>query len=434
MTVTFEQLKTLTEAVNTLNTKLDERISVIESWQQKTELKISEGGKPPAEGQPQLDALNKEISEKIAEYKALQAEHKEMQLASQRPSIYTGVYVGEASAQKSPATKAFLKWCKFKGDINRVPMEERKHIDPSYMDRANMPDELKVMVSAVADLGGFFAGTDFSTRFIEKLFLISPMRSLADVQTISGEKFVLPSEGTVDTDVTWSDEQTAHSEATNPNTGLIEIFARELDGMQKISNQNIEDAAWDIEGFMLKRLTRKFAQKEGAAFVSGDGVARPEGILTNTAINSYTSATASNILPEDIIQVMHKGKSGYRASSTWCMSNNTIGVLRLFKDSQNRPMWQMFGDNFKETLFGRPIVEMPDMADPATGAVTYTSGQAPILFGDFSLGYQIVDRVGLAFQVLRELYAVQKQIAYIARMRVGGKVVLPEAITKLVVQ
>jgi len=116
------------------------------------------------------------------------------------------------------------------------------------------------------------------------------------------------------------------------------------------------------------------------------------------------------------------------------MTNNTIGVLRLFKDSQNRPLWQMFGQEFVETLYGRPIVEMPDMTDPAAGQVTYTSGDVPILFGDFKQGYQIVDRVGLTFQTLKELFAIQNQVAYLARMRVGGKVVLPEAITKLVIQ
>lgn len=430
MTVTYEQLKTLTEAVNTLNTKLDERVTAIEQWQQKNETKISEGGKPPPEGQPQLDTINADISAKIEEYKALLAEMKEQRLASQRPSYF----VGGGKSDMPEATKAFRKWCRFKGDIARMTLEERKHIEPSLMDMANMPDELKVMVSAVADQGGFFAGTDFSSRFIEKLFQISPMRSLCDVATISGEKLIMPTEGTTDTTITWSDEQSSYSEGTNPGVGILEIYARELKGMQKISNQNLEDTAWDIEGYLLKRLTRQFSQKENTAFISGDGVNRPEGILTNTAINSFTSATASNILPEDIIQVMHKGKSGYRKTSTWCMSNNTIGVLRLFKDSQNRPMWQMFGDDFKETLFGRPIVEMPDMVNPATGTVTYTTGDAPILFGDFSQGYQIVDRVGLAFQVLKELGALQNQTFYLARMRVGGKVVLPEAITKLVIQ
>ncbi|HYU74084.1 MAG TPA: phage major capsid protein, partial [Ktedonobacteraceae bacterium] len=84
--------------------------------------------------------------------------------------------------------------------------------------------------------------------------------------------------------------------------------------------------------------------------------------------------------------------------------------------------------------FGRPIVEMPDMVNPSSypaGVPTYTVGGYPIIFGDIAQGYQIVDRVGLTFQTLKELFAIQNQVAYLARMRVGGKVVLPEAIAVL---
>jgi HK97 family phage major capsid protein len=94
----------------------------------------------------------------------------------------------------------------------------------------------------------------------------------------------------------------------------------------------------------------------------------------------------------------------------------------------------MFGDEFRETLFGRPIVEMPDMPNPTTAPNIYTGGQFPIIFGDIGQGYQIVDRVGLTFQTLKELYAIQNQVAYLARVRVGGKVVLPEAISVLKMQ
>lgn len=431
MAVAFDQLKALTDEISKLNKTLDERVSAIEEWQAKNELKVSQGGNVPAEGLPQVNAINAEINAKIEEYKRLRAEEKEEKLAAQRPGFAGHRVPGQ---QKSSETKAIEKWMRKGGDVNLLSNEERKLIDFPYMDMANMAPETKVMTSAAADLGGFFAGTDLSAKFIQKLFLISPWRQLADVETIGGEKLLVPSEGGTDTSVFWSDEQSGFQASPDPNLGMIEIYAREMNGYLKLSKQNLEDSVFDIENFILKRLTRQFAQKEGAAFTSGNGVARPEGIVTNANINSFTSTTASNITPTDVIQTMHVGKSGYRKTASWGMSNNTIGVLRLFKDTQNRPLWQMFGQEFVETLYGRPIVEIPDMVNPAAGQVTYISGQVPILFGDFKQGYQIVDRVGLTFQTLKELFAIQNQVAYLARMRVGGKVVLPEAITKLVIQ
>ena len=437
----YTELKELTEAVQTLNKHLDERVTTIESWQAKTEEKISKGGLVPAEAKQELDTINAEISKKIAEYKELLLQEKEAKLQAQRPGFQNKQ---GGRHEKAPATKAIEKWIRKRGDITALNQEERSLIDFNHMNMDALNAEQKVLVSAAADLGGFFAGTDLSDKFIQKLFLISPVRALADVQTIGGEKLLIPSEGTTDTNVFWSDEQTGFQASTDPNLGMLEIYARELNGYLKLSNQNLEDSVFDIEAFILKRLTRQFAQKEGTAFLTGDGVARPEGILTNaalsgTGINVLTSKSAATIVPADDINLMHQVKSGYRKTSTWLMSNNTIGVHRLYTDSQNRPLWTMFSSadgttSFVETLFGRPIVEMPDMVNPTAGTSTYTSGKYPVIFGDINQAYQIVDRVGLTFQTLKELYAIQNQVAFLARMRVGGKVILPEALAVLKVQ
>src|SRR5258708_22228165 len=105
---------------------------------------------------------------------------------------------------------------------------------------------------------------------------------------------------------------------------MIEIFARELNGYLKLSRQNPEDSVFDVDGYILKRLTRQFAQKEGTAFISGNGVARPQGILTVAALargggmNIFSSTSASHLLfPSDLISLLHVSKSGYRATGTW---------------------------------------------------------------------------------------------------------------------
>lgn len=389
----YAELEALTKAVSVLSKHLEERVKTIETWQSKTEEKISAGGLVPAEARKELDTINAEISAKIAEYKELLLKEKEAKLAAQRPG-FQSKYGGRH--EKAASTKAIEKWFRKRGDITALNTDERALIDFNHMNMDALSAEQKVLVSAAADLGGFFAGTDLSDKFIQKLFLISPVRALADTQTIGGEKLLIPSEGGTDTNVFWSDEQSGFQASTDPNLGMIEIYARELNGYLKLSNQNLEDSVFDIEAFILKRLTRQFAQKEGTAFLTGDGVARPEGILTNAALagtgmNILTTATAATFKPPDIINLMHAGKSGYRKTATWLMSNNSIGVCRLFIDSVNRPIWTMFGQEFVETLFGRPIVEMPDMVNPTAGTATYTSGQFPVIFGDINQGYQIVE-------------------------------------------
>jgi len=431
-------VKDLVEQIHKLNKHLDERVKTIEERQSKTETKISQGGPVAAEARAELNKINDAISNEIKEYRKLVLEQKEAMLAMQRPPPTNGYRGSSSGAFKPMATRAIEKWIRKGGDVQALTMEERSYIDFNHMNMDQFTPEQKVMVSGAADLGGFFAGTDLSDKFIQKLFLISPLRAYADVQTIGGEKLLIPSEGATDTNIFWSDEQTGFQASPDPNLGMIEIFVRELNGYLKLSRQNLEDSVFDVEGYILKRLTRQFAQKEGTAFILGNGVARPEGILTVAALagggglNIFSGTSASHLLlPSDLISLMHVGKSGYRATGTWLMSNSTIGICRLFADTTTRPLWTVFGDEFRETLFGRPIVEMPDMPNQAGTFPAFTAGQFPVIFGDIGQGYQIVDRVGLTFQTLKELFAIQNQVAFLARQRVGGKVVLPEAISVL---
>src|SRR6266700_3929582 len=433
-----DELKLLSEQILKLNKHLDERVKTIEERQDKTETKISQGGPVAAEARAELTKINDKISSEIKEYRKLVVEQKEAMLALQRPPPTNGYRGSTAGSWKPPATKALERWMRKGGDPSALTMEERSYIDFNHMNWDQYTPEQKVMVSSAADLGGFFDGTDLSDKFVQKLFLISPIRGLADTQTIGGERLLIPSEGATDTNIFWSDEQSGYQASPDPNLGMIEIYARELNGYLKLSRQNMEDIVFDVEAYILKRLTRQFAQKEGTAFISGNGVARPEGILTVAALSNYggmnglLGTSASHLLlPSDIISLMDVGKSGYRATGTWLMSNSTIGICRLFADTTTRPLWTVFGDEFRETLFGRPIVEMPDMPNQAGTFPAFTAGQFPVIFGDIGQGYQIVDRVGLTFQTLKELFAIQNQVAFLARQRVGGKVVLPEAISVL---
>jgi len=433
-------IRQLTTEINKLHYHLDARVTAMEQ-----DLRSN------AEDRAELMRLNASISNTVKQAKELQLQVKERALESQRPPSVMG-YEGYSTGRwQHPATQAICKLIRKGMDVGALTNEERQYVDFNRIQYDAYPPEQKVLISAAADLGGFFAGTDMSDKFVQKLFLVSPMRSLADVQPIGGEKLLIPSEGSTDTNIFWSDEQSGFQASPDPNLGMLEIYARELNGYLKLSRQNLEDSVFDIEAYILKRLTRQFAQKEGTAFISGNGVARPEGILTIAALASFggmngiTTADGTNftIQPQDLIQLMHAGKSAYRQTGTWIMSNATIGACRLFADLQQRPLWTMFGDEFRETLFGRPIVEMPDMPNPTAVLTTASAGVVggqqkftasqlgPVFFGDFSQGYQIVDRVGLTFQTLKELYAIQNQVAFLARMRVGGKVVLPEAISVL---
>ncbi len=226
-------LAKLTSEIQRLNHHLDSRVSALENQ--------LESGIWSAEGKQELLRINAAISDTVAKAREVQVQQKEAMLQAQRPPLlgYQGPVFG---AWKAPETKALEKWFRAGGDAGALTRDDRALIDFRMMDYDRFSPETKTLVSAAADLGGFFAGTDLSDKFVQKLFLVSQLRQYADTQTIGGEKLLIPSEGSADTNIFWSDEQSGFQASPDPNLGMIEIFARELNGYLKLSKQNLEDS------------------------------------------------------------------------------------------------------------------------------------------------------------------------------------------------
>ena len=201
-----------------------------------------------------------------------------------------------------------------------------------------------------------------------------------------------------------------------------------------MSNQLLEDAAFDIAGELSFDFGEEFARAEGAAFITGNGVKKPEGILFDPAVpvvQNNTPASPAKGVPllsaDSLIGLMYALPQYYRNRGTWMMSGTTIGAVRLLKDSVGRFLWQEgIEAGTPPLLLGRPVVEAVDMPDVAVGAT-------PILFGDIGSAYRIYDRVGLS--VLRDPFTMATfgLTRFHARRRVGAAVVLAEAIRKLVI-
>jgi HK97 family phage major capsid protein len=188
----------------------------------------------------------------------------------------------------------------------------------------------------------------------------------------------------------------------------------------------------------------KFAQAEGTAFISGNGAGKPRGIMNypSKASSGYTGgsaaknnvtdavpyvlsgAAAGKINADDVLNVKMDLKAVYDNVATYAFTRGTLNTIRLFKDSMNRPLWQPFGgSNLPSMIYDAPYIEMPDMDEIA-------SAKFPILVGDWKQ-YLIVDRITLNIQQLNELYIASGLIGFIARMRTGGDLLLPESFRTL---
>jgi HK97 family phage major capsid protein len=309
----------------------------------------------------------------------------------------------------------------------------RKTNDEMTQEEFKVLNEYKALVAGNDSLGGYYlAPAEMATDIIKQVILMSPIRSLGRVTSIGVQSLKMPKRtGTFA--ATRTGEVNPRSETTGYTTGMVELFAPEMFAEVHISSQMIEDSAFDIEAEMMQEFSEQFAVKEGAEFVNGTGTNnQAEGFLTSTALattnfsGSATSIADATGQANGLITMFYSGlKTAYARNATWVMNRQTIGSVRKLKDTTGAYIWQPgIAANVPNTILACPYAEVPDM--PNEGAGTY-----PIAVGDFSKGYRIVDRAVMS--VLRDPFTIAStgQILYRARKRVGGGVVLGEAIAKL---
>lgn len=159
---------------------------------------------------------------------------------------------------------------------------------------------------------------------------------------------------------------------------------------------------------------------------TGDGVGKPLGIFAETggAEIGVTAASATEITSDEIINLVYALKRPYRKSAKFIMNDQTIAAIRKLKDENGQYLWQpsnQVGEPGK--LFGYDVLTSPFVP-------TIAAGKPVIAFGDFSY-YNIGDRGTRSFAELRELYAGNGMVGFVAKERVDGKLVLPEAVQVL---
>jgi len=294
---------------------------------------------------------------------------------------------------------------------------------------ADVMTENKALNVGTDTAGGYLAPTEYVAEIIKAVTEISPARSIVRVRQTANKAIQIPKR-TGQFAARRISEQGTRSETTGLTYGLEELTAPEMYALIDISNQMLEDSAFDMEAEIRMEASEQFAVKEGAEVVSGTGVGECEGILTNVNVAETVSGSAATIADADgqangMMTLFHAIKTAYTRNAVWTLNRVTLGSVRKLKDSQKQYIWMPgLANGVPNTILGAPYIEMPDM--PNEGANTY-----PIAFGDFRRAYTLVDRI--AMEMLRDPYtqATSGNIRFIFRRRVGGKVVLAEAIRKL---
>ena len=272
--------------------------------------------------------------------------------------------------------------------------------------------------------GGYLVPDEFERTLIEALEEENIFRQLATIITTSSGDRKIPVVATKGS-ASWVDEEGAIPEADDA-FGQVSIGAYKLATIIKVSEELINDSVFNLEQYIAKEFGRRIGVKEEEAFFIGDGTGKPTGIFNATggAGVGVTTASASAITIDEIMDLFYSLKSPYRKNAVFVTNDATVKSIRKLKDGNGQYLWQpSVTAGQPDTILNRPLKTSVYVPGIAAAAKT-------IAFGDFSY-YWVADRQGRAFQRLNELYAATGQVGFKATQRVDGKLILAEAVKVL---
>ena len=203
----------------------------------------------------------------------------------------------------------------------------------------------------------------------------------------------------------------------------VTLSAHKFATMIRISRELLNDSAFDLAGYIAHEFVRRAGAAEEQAILTGDGSHKPIGLLHDTlgAQVGVTAASSTAITADELIDMQHSLKSGYRRKAVWIMNDATISAVRKLKDGQGQYIWQPgIKEGAPDMLFNQRVLMSNYMPLIATG-------NKVILYGDFSY-YWLAEREGRTLERLNELYAVTDQIGFKMTERLDGRLILPEAV------
>ena len=287
--------------------------------------------------------------------------------------------------------------------------------------------EHKAALTSMNAEGGFLVDPETAAQIQDVLRGAASLRSIANVVHVEATSFDVLVDQT-DAEAGWIAETGTQAETNAPQIDRISIPLHELSAMPKASQRILDDAAFDVEGWLADRIADKFARAEAAAFVSGTGTGQPTGFLTHPkvandswawdnlgyvvsgAVGDFTSTNPGDA----IVDLVYALGARYRANATFLMNSKTAGAVRKMRDNDGRFLWSDgMAAGEPARLMGYPVLIAEDMPD-------ITDNEYAIAFGDFRAGYTIAERPDL--RVLRDPFSAKPNVLFYATKRVGGDV------------
>jgi HK97 family phage major capsid protein len=394
-----------------LASAFDEFMRSFEAFKEQNDARIAEIASKSA------DPLTEEKVTRIGA--ALDANKRvldELVLKSRRPALAPGERLaGAAELEHKQAFDAYVR-----------------HGEAAGLKRL----EAKALSAGSGADGGFLVPEETEREIGRRLAQVSPIRAIAGNRQVSTTVYRKPfliagaASG-------WVGETAARPQTDSPTLAELAFPTMELYAMPAATQTLLDDSAVNIDEWIASEIDTVFAEQEGTAFVTGDGVNKPKGFLAYTAVaesawawgqlgyvaSGAAGAFAASEPADALIDLVYALKAGYRQNGTFVMNRRTQSEVRKLKDDSGNYLWSPgIAAGEPATLLGYPVATDDNMPDIAADSLS-------IAFGDFRRGYLVVDRMGV--RVLRDPYSAKPYVLFYVTKRVGGGVADFDAIKLL---
>ena len=311
----------------------------------------------------------------------------------------------------------------------------------SFMRAGTREDEQKLAAAQKAGVraamsegvpadGGLLTPNEWDRTITSRLKLISPIRAESTVISISKAAFTkLFTDRQVGSG--WVGETASRPATATPQFTALSFGLGQLYANAAASQDLLDDAEINLETWLTNEIETEFSRQEGIAFVAGDGINKPFGLLKYAtggdaaarhpwgAIEVLSSGAAAGITTDRVIDAMYKLPAIYTPNAKFFLNRSSLGGVRKLKDGQGNYIWQpTFVAGQPSTLVGYPVVDIPDMPNVAADALA-------MAFGDMRETYLVIDRIGV--RILRDPYTNKPFICFYVTKRVGGGVKNPDS-------
>jgi HK97 family phage major capsid protein len=293
-------------------------------------------------------------------------------------------------------------------------------------------NQLKSLQVGIDPQGGYFVRPQLLTQMITRIFETSPIRLVANVVTTASDGVEMIIDDNEVSTGGWVGETSTRDTTNTANIGKLTIEAHEQYVKPQATQKMLDDSGFDIESWLMKKITDKMSRVENTAFVVGDGSQKPKGFLSYDAWATNSTPSVQGVYQRGALEQVNSGAAGlftadgikllknsliedYQANAVFLIQRASFEPIITLKDGIGDYMLKVdslkTGDDL--ILLGKRVIFAADMPNIAVNSLS-------LIYGDFSLGYTIVDRLG--FRVLRDPYSNKPFIQYYTTKRTGGAV------------